>query len=123
MKNLTILILLFSVVACATEGKYKAILNTWVGFSEVDLIRKWGAPVNSYESGDRKFIVYSSSRNVVLPGTNPTYTTNVIGNTAYTNTYGGTPARNISMSCETTFELKNKTIVSWSFRGNNCRSR
>jgi len=105
---------------CATQAKYKKVLDTWVGSSELDLIRSWGAPVNTYEAAGRKFIMYSSSYNVALPGNNPTYTTNVIGNTAYTNSYGGTPGQNLLMICETTFEVEEGIIVKWSYRGNDC---
>ena len=105
---------------CATSAKYEAVLDSWVGSSELEIVRSWGAPVQAYNAGESKFLVYSSSRNVIVPGTAPTYTTNVIGNTAYTNSIGGTPAQNLAFSCETTFELQGGAIVSWSYRGNDC---
>lgn len=122
VKKLLICAAFLSVAGCATTAKYESVLGSWIGSSELDLVRSWGPPANSYETGGTKFIVYSSSRNVQLAGTAPTYTTNVIGNTAYTNSYGGTPAQNIAFSCETTFELQNEIIVSWSYRGNDCTS-
>ena len=52
--------------ACATTAGYEKVLNSWVGAQEIDLVRRWGPPVQSYETGGRKFIVYSSRRNVYL---------------------------------------------------------
>ncbi len=96
------------------------ILNSWVGATELDLIRKWGPPQQSYEASGRKFVVYTNSRNVYIPGTAPSYTTTVIGNTAYTNRVGGTPGQNIGLSCQTTFEISGDKIVSWRWQGNDC---
>ncbi len=119
-KNLLFVLLILFISGCATTEEYRKIIDSWVGSTEIDLIRSWGAPQRSYQSGDTKFIVYNASRNIRISGTTPTYTTTVIGNTAYTNTTGGTPAKNIQLSCETTFEIRGKIIVSWSFRGNDC---
>ncbi len=123
MHRYLIIALVTVLVACATTTGYKKVLNSWIGAQEVDLIRSWGPPIQSYEAGGRKFIVYSSSRNVYLSGTAPSYRTTVIGKTAYTNAVGGSPARNIDMSCTTTFELDGTQVVSWSFKGNDCTAK
>ena len=102
------------------DSQLRKILNSWVGATELDLIRKWGLPQQSYETGGRKFVVYTSSRSVYIPGTAPSYTTTVIGNTAYTNPVGGTPGRNIGFSCKTPFEISDDRIVSWRWQGNDC---
>lgn len=122
MKNGLTWITVVFLVGCATTANYEAILNSWVGQREVDLVRKWGPPVQSYEAGESKFLVYSSQRNVYMPGVAPSYQTTYIGNTAYTNRVGGSPAYNIGMVCVTTFELKNDRIVSWQWRGNDCKA-
>jgi hypothetical protein len=108
---------------CATTANYEKILASWVGSTELDLVRKWGTPQRMYETGDTKFLTYASSRNIYLPGTAPTYQTTYIGNTAYTNRIGGTPGQNIGMSCITTFEVRNERIVSWRWEGNDCKAR
>ena len=105
---------------CATTANYEKILNSWVGSSELDLIRQWGPPAQAYETSGRKFIVYQSSSNMYIPGTDPTYTTTLVGNTAYTTSSGGTPSRNIDLSCQTTFEISGNEIVSWQWQGNDC---
>jgi len=122
-KALALTAILFALISCATTANYEKILNSWVGSTELDLIRKWGPPQQSYETDGIKFLVYSSSRNVYLPGTAPSYTTTVIGNTAYTNRVGGTPGQNIGLSCQTTFEISGERIVSWRWQGNDCTAR
>ena len=109
--------------ACATTAGYEKLLNSWVGVQEVDLVRSWGPPMQAYEAGGRKFILYSSQRNVFIPGVAPTYQTRVVGNTAYTSAVGGSPAMNVGMACVTTFELENSRVVSWSWKGNDCKAK
>lgn len=123
MKRTLIAAFLSLLTGCATTANYEKILNSWVGADEIDLIRKWGSPHRTYETGGTKFLTYVSSRNVYLPGTAPTYQTTMIGNTAYTNRIGGTPGQNIGLSCVTTFELRNDKIVSWQWEGNDCKAR
>ncbi len=115
--------ILLALSACATTAGYEKVLNSWVGSQEIDLVRSWGPPAQSYETGRRKFIAYSSRRNVYMPGIAPTYQTNVIGNTAYTTAVGGSQAMNIGMSCMTTFELDGSSVVSWSYKGNDCKAK
>ena len=124
MKKYFCVIALVSFISgCATTEGYKQVVNSWVGSPEINLIRSWGAPQQSYESGGTKFLIYNSARNVYLSGSSPTYTTTVIGNTAYTNSHGGSPAQNLNFSCQTTFEVQNGTIMSWSFKGNDCKAK
>lgn len=120
MKRLSLLIIMLTLSGCATEAKYQEILRGWVGQDELSLVRGWGPPARSYEAGGHKFLEYSREGNMYLPGTAPTYQTSVYGNTAYTNTYGGTPAMNIALSCITTFEIAEGKIVGGTWRGNNC---
>ena len=123
MFRYSVIIILIALSGCATTAGYEKLLNSWVGAQEVDLIRSWGPPVQAYEAGGRKFVAYSSRRNVYLPGTAPTYRTNVVGNTAYTTAVGGSPAMNVDMSCMTTFELEGSRVVSWSYKGNDCKAK
>lgn len=121
MRNtLALTVILFALVGCATTANYEKILNSWIGYTELELIRKWGPPQQSYEAGGIKFLVYSSSRNVHIPGATPSYTTTVIGNTVYTNQVGGTPDQNIGLNCQTTFEISGERVVSWRWQGNDC---
>lgn len=118
-----IVIGLVALSGCATTAGYEKMLDSWVGAQEIDLVRRWGPPQQSYEAGGRKFIAYSAQRNVYVPGVAPTYQTNVIGNTAYTTAVGGSPSMNISKLCITTFELDASRVVSWSYKGNDCKAK
>jgi len=93
-KTLFLTVVLFSLAGCATSANYVKILNTWVGATELNLLRAWGVPQQSYNAGGRKFMIYSNSRNFYIPEKAPTYQTTVIGNTAYTKPVGGTAAAN-----------------------------
>lgn len=115
-------ILFVFMTGCATEAKYKAKLNTFVGRSPIDLVRYWGPPQQTYELEGHQFLVYQQKETAYLPGAPPTYTTQFVGDTAYTTTYGGTPGMFVNLSCSTSFEVVDNKIVSWSFRGNNCAS-
>lgn len=123
MRRLFIAMLAAAVlIGCATTGKYQRVLSSWVGGSEIDLVRSWGAPQQVYETGGVRFITYVKGGNVHVPAVAPTYQTTYIGNTAYTNAVGGAPAQNIQLSCQTTFEVRDGIITSWRWQGNNCVS-
>jgi len=98
--------------SCATTTDYKNVLSSWAGAPEVELVRGWGRPMQSYEAGGRKFIVYESRRTVHLPGTAPIYTS--------AGPAGGSPAMDVEMSCTTTFELADAKVISWAYKGNDC---
>lgn len=123
MKDLFWLVVALILCGCATTANYEKILNSWMGDEEVNLIRKWGPPYQTYESSGRKFLVYGSRSNMYVPGVAPSYQTTVAGNTAFTNQVGGTPGYNIDFVCITTFEIASNRIVSWQWRGNDCKAR
>lgn len=116
-------VLLMAIAGCATTANYEKILQSWVGASELDLVRQWGPPQQSYETGGVKFLAFTSTRNVFIPGTAPTYRTQMIGNTAYTTQTAGTPAQNYGYSCKTTFELEGGKVKTWKWEGNDCKAR
>ena len=125
MKSLFIAIVFtafFALSGCATTEGYKKILDSWLGMSEHALISQWGVPVRSYESNGILYLVYDSRRTITLPGSSPTYTSTIIGNTIYTDSYGGSSPTTIHKQCITTFQLRNGKIFHWLFRGNDCRA-
>lgn len=123
MKKLLVIFLGFFIVGCATTANYEKVLSSWVGANEIDLVRAWGAPDNQYETSGTKFLTYQKTDNIYMPGTAPTYTTTMIGNTAHTTAVGGTRPYNLMMSCKTTFEVNNGKIVSWRWEGNGCKAK
>ena len=122
MKSLLVLFAVLSLVACATERQYQSNLEALQGIDELSLIRQWGPPDQIYESSGHRFFVYRSRSTAVMPGTEPMYQTRVVGNTAYTQGYGGYPATLVDLACTTTFELVDGKVSSFSFRGNDCKS-
>lgn len=109
-----------ALIGCATTAGYEQMLNSWVGAPEVELVRKWGPPANTYETAGSKFIVYRHGRNMFMPGTPGTTTTQFVGNTAYTTTSPGIAPMNLSFSCETNFEIREGRVFSWRYNGNDC---
>jgi len=123
MKNALIVGIIFVVSACATAEKYEAILDTWVGSSENALVDSWGVPDQVYENNGVKYLTYAKSRSGYIPGTAPTYQTQVIGNTAYTSSYGGSSGFAYTRQCKTTFSIVNARISKWRYEGNDCKAR
>lgn len=115
--------LVFVLSACATTEKYEAVLKTWIGSSERELINSWGPPSSVYEVNGDKYLTYQSSRSGYVPGVAPTYQTSFIGNTAYTTSYGGTPGYSYNHHCKTTFTVSGGVINHWRYEGNSCKSK
>ena len=99
------------VASCATTDEYDGVLRSWAGAQEIELLRSWGRPTQSYEANGHKFIVYESHRNLQVPGS--------LG----TGSAGGGSARDVELACTTTFELDESKVFSWSYRGNDCNRK
>lgn len=120
---LSILLSVLFLTSCATTQKYETVLDSWVGSSEEKLVSLWGPPDSVYViSNTKKMLTYSSASNVILPGSAPHYTTNYIGNTAYTTSYGGSSPISVDLSCKTSFTVDKGQITQWRWEGNNCVS-
>ena len=57
MRKIIQLILLAILSGCATTQNYELVLSSWVGRDEIELIRGWGPPRQTYESAGSKFLV------------------------------------------------------------------
>ena len=121
--NAFLLVTILALSGCATTANYEKMLTTWIGAPEIDLYRSWGTPDGQYEVSGTKFVTFTRGGNMIMPGTAPTYQTTFVGNTAFTNAYGGSPAYNIQLTCRTTFEIRNERVVSWRWEGNNCKAK
>jgi hypothetical protein len=123
MKRLLSQVLLLSsllLVGCATTQNYEKVLDTWVGAKETELVSNWGVPDGFYESGSTKYLTYKNSSSGYVEGTPANYTTTIVGGMAYTTSSGGTSGYSYNYNCDTTFSIRNGTISSWSYKGNNC---
>lgn len=100
---------LLLLAACATKGNYAKLIDSWVGATELELVRIWGAPEQTYETDGRKFIVYTinehSSSKIRQTGDALTPSASI---------------KTIRLHCETTFELSGGIIQSWNKKGNAC---
>lgn len=108
---------------CATTAKYEQMLSAWVGASELDLYRTWGPPNNQYEAAGSKFVSFMRQGQMWVPGTAPSYQTIFTGNSAFTQAVGGSPAYNIALTCQTTFEIRQGKVVGSRWQGNNCTAQ
>src|SRR5690554_4530278 len=109
--------------ACATTANYEKVLSSWVGHDVNELVGSWGYPANSFKAPNGNTVyAYSSSGSYTMP-TNTTSNYNVYGNSVYgssTTTRGQT----LNFWCQTFFEVnENNIITTWSWKGNNCKSR
>ena len=120
MKKFFYVITILLLSACGTTDKYEAILDSWLGSTESHLVDSWGPPSGVYENGGKRYLTYIQSRSGYIPGTAPTYQTQIYGNTAYTTSYGGSPGFAFTRSCKTTFTISRGTIRNWRHEGNNC---
>ena len=126
MNQVKIFLLILLLTGCATTKKYEAILQTWIGSQENELIRKWGPPRQVYDAGGGvKYLTYQESSQGYIPGTSPTYSTtyNPYTNTATTTSTGGSAGYYYTNSCQTTFEIQNGYIASWRWKGNACKAK
>lgn len=122
MRNFLILLIGLVVASCATTAGYEKILDRWIGSDEISLVRSWGAPSRTYETGGSRFLGYVTQHDIYLPGTPATYTTTVVGTTAITTPVMGTPGYSMTTSCNTTFEIVGGKVARWSHQGSDCKA-
>lgn len=113
-----------ALAACAYPNpQHVAALNALVGKSETDLIRTYGVPNRTYDSGGHRFLAYSRSRIDTIPG-DPGFGWGGPYWGGYWGGgwggFGGFPPEYIQRQCETTFELAAGIVQTWSLRGNDC---
>lgn len=120
MKPILLFTLATALAGCAPAFNRPAFLATFVGQPETELVRRLGVPSRTYETDGRKFLAYSERRSDVIGG-GPFF-----GGFGY---FGGGlglgydaafPAEIIERACETTFEVGNGRVLTWSLRGNAC---
>ncbi len=115
MKYLNIFLFAILITSCATEAGYREALDVYVDGSEEFLIDSWGTPNNVYEANGYKYITYYKNSSVQMPAS---YSTTFYGHSANTIGYGG---GSVQINCKTTFKIKNKEVISYSYEGNGCR--
>lgn len=95
------LIILLTLLGCASVASYEETLQTWVGQSEQSLEASWGAPTSITQSGDTRLVTYIYNDGTLVVGS-----------------YRG--PRVVSLYCTTTFSVVNGLITQANFQGNQC---
>lgn len=120
MRKIATILAALALAGCATVQNYQAILESFVGRSERELLMRWGPPDSVYESAGDRYLTYRRSETVYVPGAPPVLRTWRVGDATYTAPVGGTPGHFEEMSCKTTFILRGNAVAGWRHEGNNC---
>lgn len=112
-----------ALAACATTDRYDASLNALIGTPEADLVRAWGRPARSYDTGGFHYLVYASNGTAYVTGTATSYQPTTKAGEMHDSAVGGSPDLSIGLVCLTTFEVQNAKVVSWWHKGNYCKSK
>jgi hypothetical protein len=119
-KTLAFAGLLFLTGCAYPSPQHVKALNAMIGKPEADLVRSYGVPTRSVETGGSKFLAYTKSRIESFP-TGPYY-----GYGWHPYGWGGWGYPGwgypdiAQFDCETTFELQGGLVKSWNLRGNAC---
>lgn len=117
-----------AVAACAGDRgpTYAEQLNQFVGRPEVEAVAALGAPSQSYETGGKKFLTWTSVRSRVVPGP---YYPSFYGSGFYGGGYGRRgvgmgyspgfwgPDRVLQDSCATTATVERGVVQGFSLNG------
>jgi hypothetical protein len=97
--------------ACADDQAARiATLNPLVGQPEQTLLLSMGVPTRSYDTDGAKFLAYDERRLDIIPGTPGVGIWRA----------GAIPPQPIERWCETTFQVVQGTVRSFTLRGNAC---
>lgn len=104
-------ILFFSLVlaGCATQAKYKEVLDSWVGSSESDVVATWGVPARTHEAQGLRVLEYYDSKESY--------------SAAYNKFTKTTEVSKDSWDCLTRFIFRGGKLESYTFQGPACRSK
>jgi len=112
----------------------KKVLDSMVGKSEVDVVRKFGVPTRAYHAQGHNFLAYIDNETSYSPGT-PGWGWGWGGGPwgygggwggwgggwgGWGGGFGGMPPSYFHSTCQTTFELMNSQVIGWTMRGDGC---
>ncbi len=98
------------------RAEREAMLGGFVGQSEADLVRQLGVPGRVYDADGHRFLAYVERRVVYLPGYAPFQPYRF----GFGYDPGFFPPEVIERSCETTFEVVDAKVFSFTLRGDSC---
>lgn len=106
------LVLVAACAGCARQGPsaLEVKLASMVGESEADVVREFGVPNRTFETGGDRFIAYIERRQDVVPSGGPWGPP----------WWGWSNSQVITRSCEITFEIAAGRVKSYGLRGDAC---
>ncbi len=122
-----VILMLLALAGCATANSdnYAAGLKEWVGQSELSLYEGWGTPDNTlYLTPDEKVVTYAKTFAKPVDDETEPYSNEVYYPAITTDSYGYPSNGNFTTYyCRTSFTIRNGTVISYSFNGDDCVSR
>lgn len=104
--------------ACGPSFDRPAFLSKLVGQPEAEVVRRLGVPSRTYETNGRKFLAYVERRADVIAS--PPLFAGFGYYGAGSGFYSAFPPQIVERGCETTFEVGDGRVLTWSLRGNAC---
>ncbi len=122
MKRKMIVTLCVSMLAaCAPAFNRPAFLASLVGQPEAEVVRRLGVPSRTFETGGHRFLAYAEHRSEVVSfGLGVGGFDGFGGYGGFGSGLGYYPSQIIDRGCETTFEVADRRVLTWSLRGNAC---
>jgi hypothetical protein len=107
---------------CATSAQYQAYVQRWSGAGELELVRAWGPPQESYTVQGHKFLAYITKRQIYVPAP-PTMWSCPGWPAAPCMSPWPNPAGWIEqLRCKTVFELDQDRVIGSHWEGNGCEA-
>lgn len=120
MRRLALLsaVLLLSACDPYALARRQAALQAYVGHSESDIVRVFGVPTRTFETGGHRFLAYDQGGVELIPSP---YPWGPWGWGGFGWSYAGDfPVRAVERGCETTFEVSADHVVGVTLHGNAC---
>ena len=114
MRVLKPLVLAALLAGCSTAADRAAYLNRLIGHSETDVVQQLGMPDRAIDTDGHRFLAYDSHSSATFFG-GP-----VVGGFYGAGYYPFWPDTVVTRQCETTVELTNGRVATWSLRGLGC---
>jgi hypothetical protein len=114
MKRALLLALLAA--GCAQGPSLQERLSAWIGRGEGDLVAAFGVPVRTYEVEGRRFLEFEQNRSVPIAQPDPWFGSPWGPRRGY----WPPPPAIATLGCSLTFELRERRVEGFSFRGQGC---
>lgn len=120
MRIVLVMALALTLSACATPGlQRRAFLSSMIGQPETVAVQAMGVPNRTYETGGVKFLAYDQRQVEAIP-TAPYYGGFGWWGPGWGGFYQPSPPLLVERQCETTLQIVNHRVQSWSLRGTLC---